>query len=1161
MFASLRRACSRALGGAVLVALLVSACGGGDSADPSSSSSKVTVAGADGASVTFDERNVAAKSGRTVRVARNASGAPQLPSNAVPVGGIYEFTPLGLIAPGVEIRVPFNADALPGGTRPQLLVAAPGEPWTQVRAARVEGAAMVARVHRLTHAVVVAVPEVRSGGLLKQAFGSGDAYSPLVQVAVASSSPALPAPDAEGVVPVTQPTTMALRATYELPAQCTERRQITVAVHGIELDANGEQVGESATVLAEFLATSPSGELSVPYEFAAGRRGVYFTMIRAVCINGIEFTFAGMNGFVFQVDTTTSPAPAPVISVAPQDRSVIEGDTATFAVEATGANLTYQWQRSNDGGQTYSPVAGTGASLSFVASLADHGSLWRVLVNNDAGTTTSTPGLLSVAQRVVAPAVTSDPSNQTVLEGETASFTVVGTGTPAPAIEWQVRSAAVADPEAGWSVVAGATASTYTTAATTLSQSGAQYRAVLRNAGGTAASLPATLTVQRQVVAPAIVSAPQSQSVQESLFGAFSVSASGTTPLSYQWFRNGQAIVGATASEVLVYADPNDVGSTYQVTVQVSNAAGSVTSPAALMTVTAIPGTPVSAATGGAVQGPEGSGIEIPAGALAQDVTVTLRSIPAAGVPVPAGFEALGDAIDVQPATLSLSVDGVLTLPVPEELPEGRELAVLEFEPAATSGKLTQWLQKTSSSSPARAALGQSTNLRRLAASGQAVGAVSATAVSGTPKVICFSPQSIVDGFMRTNFRRGGPRQVGTVALGTCAGYGTLPPSDGLPVAGTGSCGGDEAQYALQPNNVSEPEYLSLKNRHVSCDQFIAQAAIVEENRSVSGTYRFLGNADIMVKRSIFGKPTALQKIYEFRFNVIAWTPDPSNTSNPNPTLSVGALVECSAQPSSATCTAPNNTASLRMSVGSSAVLTTTAAYGVTVPEGSLPFAYFSPVTTFVYSASGSPYAWQTTQGLNLSVSAPRLRCDVQLAHATQSGCVFDQAAAVYVLDRKDSTVAEAAEHIFEAQNLPEPRKAPGAFMLMPGTRAISDSSVRGSAALQRNRWPTDQDRNRAASCGSSNSLFATRVPVRQSTSCEANPAGCSCDEYPFASTYSGGAYDPDRTSVKRINHDHNVLAGGGRLSGFYSRERVIDLAQFPGDAGNRGDDFWVHVK
>ena len=1157
MFASLKRACSRVLGGAVLVALLVSACGGGDSADPSSSSSKATVAGADGASVTFDERNVAAKSGRTVRVARNASGAPQLPPNAVPVGGIYEFTPLGLIAPGVEIRVPFNADALPGGTRPQLLVAAPGEPWTQVRAARVEGAAMVARVHRLTHAVVVAVPEVRSGGLFKQAFGSGsDNYSPLVQVAVASSSPALPAPDAEGVVPVTQPTTMTLRATYELPAQCTERRQITVAVHGIELDANGEQVGESASVLAEFLATSPSGELSVPYEFAAGHRGVYFTMIRAVCINGIEFTFAGINGFVFQVDTTASPAPAPVISVAPQDRSVIEGDTATFAVEATGTNLAYQWQRSNDGGQTYSPVAGTGASLSFVASLAHHGSLWRVLVSNDAGTTTSTPGLLSVAQRVVAPAVTSDPSNQTVLEGETASFTVVGTGTPAPAIEWQVRSAAVADPEAGWSVVAGATASTYTTAATTLSQSGAQYRAVLRNAGGTAASLPATLTVQRQVVAPAIVSAPQSQSVQESQFGAFTVSASGTTPLSYQWFRNGQAIVGATASEVLVYADPNDVGSTYQVTVQVSNAAGSVTSPAALMTVTAIPGTPVSAATGGTVSGPNGSSIQIPANALGQDVSVTLRTIAAAGVPAPTGFEALGDAIDVQPASLSLSVDGVLALPVPDTLPEGRALALLEFDSTSTSsGKLAQWFSGKGNVSSARPVVVQGTNLRRLAASGGTVSA--AAAVSGTPRVTCVSPQAIVDGLMNVLFKNGGLKQVGTVGMESCGGYVPLPPSGGVPSTSQLSCGNDEAMYPTQPNNVSEPEYLSLKNRHVSCDRFVADVVVVEENRSVPDSFRFLGNAQVQVMRSIHGKPTSFMKTYEFHFKTLSWTVDPSNTNNRNPSVKLGVQINCSTDPSWAKCSAENKQTSLVMSVGRTATLSVDVTHSVAdVPQGTMPLAYFYPNTHFVYSVSGDPYHTDFSQVLNLSVGVPRLRCDDKVAHESYPGCVFDRAAAVLVLDRSTASVAEAAEHIWEAQN----NGSPGRFMLMPGTPAIADSSVRGDGALLRARWEATQTLNRDASCRAPDSLFNTRQPQRASTACEAGTVECSCDEYPFASTYNGGAFDPARTSVKLINHRQNMSAGSGRISSFYGREHVVDLAQFPGD-DSRGDEFWVHIK
>ena len=63
-----------------------------------------------------------------------------------------------------------------------------------------------------------------------------------------------------------------------------------MAVYGIELDADGEQVGELVSVLAEFLAVSPNGELSVPYGFAADGRGVYFTMIRAVSI-GFEFTF------------------------------------------------------------------------------------------------------------------------------------------------------------------------------------------------------------------------------------------------------------------------------------------------------------------------------------------------------------------------------------------------------------------------------------------------------------------------------------------------------------------------------------------------------------------------------------------------------------------------------------------------------------------------------------------------------------------------------------------------------------------------------------------------------------------------------------------------------------------------------------------------------
>ncbi len=82
---------------------------------------------------------------------------------------------------------------------------------------------------------------------------------------------------------------------------------------------------------------------------------------------------------------------------------------------------------------------------------------------------------------------------------------------------------------------------------------------------------------------PAIGTQPASQIVPINRAAAFTVSATGTQPLSYQWSRNGQAIPGATDSS---YTTPlvalTDSGSTFQVTV--SNSSGSVTSNAATLT-------------------------------------------------------------------------------------------------------------------------------------------------------------------------------------------------------------------------------------------------------------------------------------------------------------------------------------------------------------------------------------------------------------------------------------------------------------------------------------------------------------------------------------------------------------------------------------------------
>jgi Immunoglobulin I-set domain len=84
-----------------------------------------------------------------------------------------------------------------------------------------------------------------------------------------------------------------------------------------------------------------------------------------------------------------------------------------------------------------------------------------------------------------APAITSQPASLTVKAGQAANFTVVASGTAPLTYQWQKDGAAVA----------GATASTYTTAPTTVADDGAQYTVVVSNAAGSMTSDAARLSV------------------------------------------------------------------------------------------------------------------------------------------------------------------------------------------------------------------------------------------------------------------------------------------------------------------------------------------------------------------------------------------------------------------------------------------------------------------------------------------------------------------------------------------------------------------------------------------------------------------------------------------------------------------------------------------
>ena len=83
------------------------------------------------------------------------------------------------------------------------------------------------------------------------------------------------------------------------------------------------------------------------------------------------------------------------------------------------------------------------------------------------------------------PAITTQPVSQTVTVGQTATFSVVASGTPPLGYQWHRNSAPIA----------GATSSSYTTSPATVSDSGSQFHCIVTNSFGTATSNSAILTV------------------------------------------------------------------------------------------------------------------------------------------------------------------------------------------------------------------------------------------------------------------------------------------------------------------------------------------------------------------------------------------------------------------------------------------------------------------------------------------------------------------------------------------------------------------------------------------------------------------------------------------------------------------------------------------
>ncbi|EFV9204619.1 phage tail protein [Shigella flexneri] len=163
----------------------------------------------------------------------------------------------------------------------------------------------------------------------------------------------------------------------------------------------------------------------------------------------------------------------PVITQQPSSQTINEGGNINLEVTATGAT-GYQWKK--DGSDI--PSA-TDATYSKSGALpADAGS-YTCVVTGAGGAVESNAAVVTVN---ALPAITQQPTNQEITEGETLTLNVVATG--ATGYQWKKGEENIPD----------ATTATYTKEGATTADSGS-YTCVVTGAGGSVTSNAATVTV------------------------------------------------------------------------------------------------------------------------------------------------------------------------------------------------------------------------------------------------------------------------------------------------------------------------------------------------------------------------------------------------------------------------------------------------------------------------------------------------------------------------------------------------------------------------------------------------------------------------------------------------------------------------------------------
>jgi len=151
-----------------------------------------------------------------------------------------------------------------------------------------------------------------------------------------------------------------------------------------------------------------------------------------VSLSKVVSITTGYKGITKIATLTVNPAIAPpVITTHPVNKTVTEGQTATFTVAASGSGLSYQWQWSNNVGSTWTNVGTNSTSYTTAATgISDSGAQFHCVVTNSAGSPTSSAATLTVNPMIAVIAVNDFPNYrvfQRDIGGTSKRVTISGT--------------------------------------------------------------------------------------------------------------------------------------------------------------------------------------------------------------------------------------------------------------------------------------------------------------------------------------------------------------------------------------------------------------------------------------------------------------------------------------------------------------------------------------------------------------------------------------------------------------------------------------------------------------------------------------------------------------------------------------------------------------